>query len=131
MSVARGYHHIAMAVKDFDASVAFYTKTLGFTVSRSWGEENERAMMLDTGDGSYLEVFERPNVTLPSDGGPILHFAIRVADCDALLETVRASGAEITNEAKNVDIPSDPAYPVRIAFFKGPDGEIVELFQER
>ena len=48
------------------------------------------------------------------------------------LEQARKAGAEVTVEPKNVDIPSRPAVaPVRIAFCKGPDGEIIEFFQNR
>ena len=33
-------------------------------------------------------------------------------------------------EPAAIDIPSRPGpTPVRIAFFKGPDGEVIELFQ--
>ncbi len=132
MAACKGYHHIAMRVRDFDRSVSFYTDALGFRVGRSWGAENQRAVMIETGGGSYLEIFEGADADREAAGeSPLLHFALRVDDCDALLNAVRKAGAEITVEPKDVDIPSDPTYPVRIAFFKGPDGEIVELFQER
>lgn len=133
MARTSGYHHIAMGVADFDASVRFYTETLGFSPGPAWGSDQERAMMLDAGGGSYLEIFERPDQANSADtqGGPLLHFALRVDNCAEVLEAVRASGAEITIEMKDVDIPSTPVYPVRIAFFEGPDGETVELFEER
>mgnify|MGYP000053010412 CR=1 FL=1 len=41
-----------------------------------------------------------------------------------------AEGAEVTMEPKSLNIPSEPSEtPVRIAFCKGPDGEIIEFFQ--
>ena len=52
-----GFHHIAMQVKDFDASLQFYTEGLGFTPTVAWGEGSQRAVMLDTGDGNYFELF--------------------------------------------------------------------------
>jgi glyoxylase I family protein len=56
-------------------------------------------------------------------------FCLRTDDCDAALERARAAGAEVTVEPKTVAIFGEPKIPVRLAFFKGPDGEICELFQ--
>jgi glyoxylase I family protein len=84
--------------------------------------------MIDSGDGNYVEIFERAEAS--REEGAILHFALRTDDSAALLETVRSAGMEVTMESKDLDIPSNIGpIPVRIAFFKGPSGEIVELFQ--
>ena len=124
-----GFHHIAMRVHDFDASVKFYTEALGFREKISWGEGDGRAIMLDTGDGNYLEIFAGGTAD-PKPEGAVLHFALRTKDTDAVVEHVRATGAEITVEPKDVDIQSRPQNtPVRLAFCKGPDGEIIEFFQ--
>ncbi|MFA5863982.1 MAG: VOC family protein [Phycisphaerae bacterium] len=123
-----GFHHVAMRVKDFDASVRFYTQGLGFVEKMAWGQENHRAVMLDTGDGNYLELFAGGSPD-PKPEGCLLHFALRTTQCDEAIEQARKAGAEITMEPKNVDIPSNPTTPVRIAFCKGPDGEVIEFFQ--
>lgn len=50
--------------------------------------------------------------------------------CAAMLEKVRAAGAEVTMETKDLTIDSSAGpIPARIAFFKGPDGEVIELFE--
>ncbi len=126
-----GFHHVALRAKDFDASVRFYTNVLGFRETIRWGEGDERAIMLDTGDGSCLEVFAGGDGA-PADGRPLLHFALNTDDVDAAVGRVRDAGAEITTEPTDVDIPTvGGSTPVRIAFFKGPDGEVIELFQYR
>ena len=124
-----GFHHVAIRAHDFDASVRFYTAALGFRERIAWGEGDKRAVMLDTGDGNYLEVFAGGKAGAKPEGA-ILHLAIRTADCDAALARARAAGAQVTMEPAAIDIPSRPGpTPVRIAFFKGPDGEVIELFQ--
>lgn len=124
-----GFHHVAIKVADFDATVRFYTEALGFTEKISWGEGDKRAVMLDTGDGNYLEIFAGGPKTPPPDG-PILHFALRTRDCDAALNRARAAGAVVTMESKSIDMQSRPhRTPVRIAFCKGPGGEVIEFFQ--
>ena len=125
-----GFHHVAIRARDFDATVRFYTEALGFKEKISWGEGPKRATMLDAGDGNYLEVFAGGSDG-PKPEGAILHFALRTDDCDAALGRARAAGAEVTMEPKGLDIPSTPPTPVRIAFCKGPDGEIIEFFQNQ
>ena len=85
--------------------------------------------MLDAGDGNYMEIFA-DGTNEPKPDGSIIHFALRTSDCDAALERARVAGAEVTMEPKSLDIPSTPHMtPVRIAFCKGPDGEVIEFFQ--
>ena len=130
-----GFHHVALGARDFDRTIAFYTGVLGLRPKVAWGEAPHRAAMLDAGDRTYLEVFERPDAPPPPEGeGAILHFALRTDDTDGVLERARASGAEVTMQPRSVDIPNTQAgvpsaLPIRIAFFLGPDGEVVELFQ--
>jgi len=132
MSSIQGFHHVAIRARDFDKSVEFYTNVLGFTPKIAWKAAPDRAIMLDTGDGNYLEIFERPDQPPVDQENAILHFALRTDDTDALLEKARAAGCPVTMEPRSLDIPdtiADRPVPVRIAFFQGPDGEVVELFQ--
>lgn len=123
-----GFHHVAIRVSDFEKSIHFYTHALGFVEKVRWGEGDKRGIMLDTGDGNYLEIFAGAKAVAPE--GAIIHFAIRTTDTDAAIARVRAAGVEVTIEPKDVVIPATPhTIPVRLAFFKGPDGEVVEFFQ--
>ncbi|MEI6085869.1 MAG: VOC family protein [Verrucomicrobiota bacterium] len=124
-----GFHHVALRARDFDASVKFYTAGLGFTERIAWGEGNGRAVMLDTGDGNYLEIFAGGSGE-PRPEGALLHFALRTNDCDAATARAVAAGAMLTMPAKDVHIQSRPGpTPVRISFCQGPDGEVIEFFQ--
>ena len=124
-----GFHHVALRVKDFDASVKFYTEVLGFTRAVCWSESDNPGIMLDTGDGNYLEIFAGGDGSKPE--GAVLHFALRTTRLDEAVERARAAGAEVTMEPQDVDIRSEPPLSVRVAFFRGPDGEAIELFQQR
>jgi glyoxylase I family protein len=125
-----GFHHVAIRVKDFDASVKFYKEVLGFKQHLAWGEDNKRAIMLDTGDGSCLEVFAGETEDKKPEGS-FLHIALRTTKCDAVLQTIKTLGMEVTMEPTDVTLASNPPTPVRIAFFKGLDGELIELFQNK
>jgi glyoxylase I family protein len=126
-----GFHHVAIRAWDFDKSVKFYAEGLGFHPKIAWGDAPSRAIMLDTGDGNYLEIFEGNTTEGSKPEGAIIHFALRVHSCDDAVTRALAVGAELTMASKNVDIPTRPTgpTPVRIAFVKGPDGETIEFFE--
>lgn len=67
-----GFHHMALYVSDFDKSLSFYQK-LGMKVYTAWGQGADRIALLDTGDGSMLEVFAKPGRILPhrADGSTL------------------------------------------------------------
>ncbi len=123
-----GFHHISMHVKDLEKSIKFYSEALGFVVRYSWGENPKKTVLMDTGDGNYFEMSQGdPNVEYPD--GVYRHLALRADDAKAALDRAREAGAEVTVEARDVNLSSDPPIPIRIAFFRGPDGEHIELFQ--
>lgn len=129
MSVGiKGVHHIAMkacGVEKFNEVVNFYKNTLGLPVVRTWGEGEGSGAMLDTGAG-LLEIFADGPAEM--EQGAIRHFAFDVEDTDACVEAVRAAGYQITDEPHDIEIPSEPPYPARIAFCIGPVGEEIEFF---
>jgi glyoxylase I family protein len=132
-----GFHHIAIRAYDYDKTIAFY-EGLGFRQHHTWGTDeratggkDSRAVMMDVGDGNYLEVFAGrvgdPNEELPEGG--LLHFALRTTATDVALEKARALGATVTMEPRRV-MPPNSATPIEfwIAFVQGFNGEIIEFF---
>ncbi len=125
---APGFHHIALRVADFEATLRFYRDGLGFVHTYGWGEGDGRAAMLDTGDGNYLEVFAGGRGGAEPPEGALLHFALRTADVDGAYARALAAGARSQVEPKDVTLPGDPPVPVRLAFVRGLDGEVIEFF---
>lgn len=132
MSNVIGIHHVCLKAKGaaaFESTVSFYRDILGLSVAREWGRSAEdRAVMLDTGAG-YIEIFSNAPDVL--GGGTIRHIALDVADTDAVIAAVRDAGYKITMEPTDIVIPSSEPCPARIAFFIGPLGEEIEIFQRK
>jgi glyoxylase I family protein len=122
-----GFHHVSMKVKDLEKSRRFYME-LGFIERYSWGKGEKRTLLLDMGDRNYFEISQGDAGQEPSEG-MFRHIALRVDNCDAALKTARMAGAEVTVESRDVKLSGEPPIDIRIAFFKGPDGELIELFQ--
>ncbi|MGI4787954.1 MAG: VOC family protein [Janthinobacterium lividum] len=128
---APGFHHIALRVRDFEATLRLYQDGFGFVRQFGWGEGDKRAAMLDTGDGNYLEVFAGSTRPAGDDApeGALLHLALRTADVDAAYARALAAGARSQVVPQDVVLDGDYPVPVRLAFVIGLDGEIVEFFQ--
>lgn len=122
-----GFHHVAIKVKNLDATVAMYKKVLGCEEVAAWGEDTGRGIMLDTGDGACFEIFASGNGESPANG--FYHVALRTTKLDEVVDSARAYGLNITIEPRDIVIASNPPMPARIAFFDGLDGESIELFQ--
>ena len=126
-----GFHHVCLKTRDWERTMRFYRDVLGCTEKIAWRAAPERAVMLDTGGGNYVEVFE-DLAYQPAPDGSIAHFALRTSKLDEVAERVRAFGATITMEPKDVTIATTNGagpVPVRIFFCTGPNGEVIEFFQ--
>ena len=85
-----GFHHMALYVSDFDKSLAFYQK-LGMKVYTAWGEGANRIALLDTGDGTMLEVFAKPGQEFAAQGR-WQHLALHVENVESALQTALSAG---------------------------------------
>lgn len=127
----KGIHHVAIkanGVEQFEKTINFYKEILGLPLIRRWEKGGAFCAMLDTGAG-ILELFS--NADCEPQLGPLRHIAFEVESVDDCIEAVRAAGYQITVEPKDVDIPSDPVFPIRVGFCIGAAGEEVEFFATR
>ena len=117
-----------LVVSDYARSLAFYRDVLGATVVR---EFPGTLCFLNFGGSQILltvpggSTQDKPTVTFAPLADPdrvSSELAIRVPDCAAAYEVLRARGAEFLTP------PVDWGYEVR-AFFRDPDGHLLELSQ--
>jgi catechol 2,3-dioxygenase-like lactoylglutathione lyase family enzyme len=126
-----GFHHACVKTRDWDRTMRFYCEVLGCTVKLQWRAAPQRAALLDSGRGNYVEVFEDLQYVGATQGA-ILHFAFRTSRLDEVLARVRASGAAITMEPKSITLANTTSVgpvPIRVFFCEGPNGESVEFFE--
>ena len=125
----RGFHHVAIRVHDFEAAVAFYRDGLGFAERIRWSDGQKMIALLDTGGGDYVEILSNGRPP-PQGEGAWAHLALRSDDCDADVARAVAAGATVAIAPKDMPIRTpDETVPVRLAFCRGPHGEIIEFFQ--
>jgi catechol 2,3-dioxygenase-like lactoylglutathione lyase family enzyme len=140
----RRMEHVGIVVDDLAAATAFFVElglglqgegpVEGGWVDRVVGLEGVRAeiAMLQTPDGHgrlELTKFHAP----PGGGGDrqaaantpgIRHLAFAVDDIDAVVDRLRARGAELVGEVERYE----DRY--RLCYVRGPEGIIVELAEE-
>lgn len=125
-----GVHHIAVQARDWEQSRHFYEEILGMPYVTTIETPTEKFVFFDIGNGSYIELFH-PNAATPSSGSraandPVTHFALTTTNLREVIERVRAANYKITIEPSNVMVDK---WDIVFAFFEGPNGESIELFQ--
>ena len=125
--------HVAIVVADLEASLAFYTQTLGFTQAyrEIVADQGVEAVGLHSGE-TFIELL-RPldaasAVARYRGDAPakLHHTAYRVADLAAELARLRAAGVRLIDE-----IPRRGAHGNLVAFLhpKSTGGVLIELCQ--
>lgn len=121
-------HHIAITCSDHEASKAFYTDILGFTIIREVYREDRDSYKLDLAlnDTYLIELFsfpeapERPNY--PEARG-LRHLAFGVKNIEEAVAELHQSGIQVE------EIRIDPYTSKRFTFFSDPDGLPLELYE--
>lgn len=128
MGAIKGVHHIALkpTAEQYAQTVELYTGMLGMEVKMKWGDAERPCMMVSCGDNSCMEILSGDSET-PA-GGPLAHIAFATDKVDEIIGKVRAAGYEIIKEPADLELGGNP---IRIAFFRGPTNEEIELFWEK
>ena len=133
------FNHVMLYVSDLDTSIAFYTRAFdlevtnridSLTVVEADGSEAHRPVRM-----AFLKfpgqefVFELSEQAVEA-GGPspfYQHLGVDVADIEAAATRAQAAGGRDFSGIRTVRAPG--GVEARNAFFRGPDGELVELMQ--
>jgi methylmalonyl-CoA/ethylmalonyl-CoA epimerase len=125
--------HVALAVADMDAALAFYRETWGLEVSRREIVERDQVeeAMLPLGD-SFLQLIAPTSDDstvarfLERRGEGVHHIAYEVDDIGATLDGLRAAGAALIDEQPR---SGGGGHMVAFVHPKGNHGVLVELIQ--
>ncbi|NLT58733.1 MAG: VOC family protein [Clostridiales bacterium] len=133
MKLITGTHHISLKPADrasFEETLHFYRDLLELELLHRWDRPDGSGFaMLSTGN-SLLEVVEG-GAPDKAPVGSIDHFALSTTQVDVLVERVQAAGYDITLAPRDGALGTTPPTPIRIAFCRGPIGELIEFFHEK
>jgi catechol 2,3-dioxygenase-like lactoylglutathione lyase family enzyme len=133
--IFKGINHTGIYVRDIDKAIKFYTDVLGFSLKfKIYNEsDGETIAMLDLG-GALVEVLQPPMIDETTFSGAkdtVNHIAITVSDIEESVAHVQSCGYEIEKQGiEDVFRFGEDYLDLKIAFFRGPNNERIELFQE-
>jgi methylmalonyl-CoA/ethylmalonyl-CoA epimerase len=125
--------HIGVAVDDLDAAIALHESTYGMALvhRETVTEQGVEAVLFDVGE-NHVELLRplAPDTPvgkfLASRGAGLHHVAYQVADIEATLASLKASGARLIDETPRTGIRNS-----RVAFVhpKSSGGVLTEIVQ--
>jgi methylmalonyl-CoA/ethylmalonyl-CoA epimerase len=126
--------HVAIAVSDLEAAIAYYRDTFGAEVAHREVVESDgvEEALLRVAD-SYVQLLTPTRDDSPvakylqNRGEGLHHVGYRVDDCAAALEAVKARGGRVIDEAPR---PGSRGTTVAFVHPKGAFGTLIELVQE-
>ena len=126
--------HVAIAVNDLDAAIAWYEAVFGAeVVHREVVESDGVDEALVKVAESYIQLLTPTRDDSPvakylaKNGEGLHHIAYRVDDCARALEAVKASGARVIDEAPR---PGSRGTTVAFVHPKSSFGTLIELVEE-
>ncbi len=126
--------HVAIAVQDLEAAIAYYADTFGATVAHRERVDSDgvEEALLKVAD-SYIQLLTPVRNDSPvakyleKKGEGIHHVGYRVADCAATLQSVKDHGGQVIDP---VPRPGSRGTTVAFVHPKGAFGTLIELVQE-
>ncbi|MCB2188978.1 MAG: VOC family protein [Deltaproteobacteria bacterium] len=136
----KDFLHVAIAVEDLAASLAFYTEVLGLELDYRAHHQGELPSRISGVPEAELEVVvlkkgaarleltdyrhKEPAPAKPQNQGGLTHLAFVVSEIGEEYERIRALGYRFNSPP----LESRPGGP-QVCYFQGPDQVIIELYQ--
>lgn len=117
-------NHVALSVKDVDASIAFYKKVFRLTEIENTAS-NSKTRWLSLDEGKQLHLIPRPEFTVKTNKA--VHFALATASIDLFIDhlvTLKIDFSDWKNTPDKGYIRKDGIQQV---YFQDPDGHWVEV----
>jgi methylmalonyl-CoA/ethylmalonyl-CoA epimerase len=126
--------HVAIAVRDLDAAIAYYADTFGATVTHRERVEHDgvEEALLKVAD-SYVQLLTPTREDSPvakylaTKGEGLHHVGYRVTDCAEVLQSVKDHGGQVIDQAPR---PGSRGTTVAFVHPKWAFGTLIELVQE-
>jgi methylmalonyl-CoA epimerase len=126
--------HVAIAVNDLEAAIAWYEAAFGATVEHRETVDSDgvEEALLNVAE-SYVQLLTPTRDDSPvakylaNKGEGLHHIGYRVDDCAEALESLRAQGNRLIDEAPR---PGSRGTTVAFVHPKGAFGTLIELVQE-
>lgn len=118
--------HIGITVENLARSTDFYTSVLGYTLTGTQEMENLKIVYLKSQDHTLELLKYATDPCSDRQNGRFDHIALRVPDIEREMDNLAACGVVFLSAA-----PRTTPRGQRIIFFKGPDGERIELVEDK
>ena len=121
----KGMDHVALVTTDVERAAKFYTEVVGLRETARLETTHSGTIVFVGVNGTTVELFGGGKPTAAAEGGEIgyKHICFLVDDVDAEHARLKGRNVEFDMEPATVDAG------LRIAFFRDPDGNRVELMQ--
>lgn len=116
--------HIGIKVTDIEKSIKFYTEIFNCEVIKKYEKWDMKFVFLKFQDtNSTIELIQDPNY-VKKETGMIEHIAFEIINMEKEIERLKKMNIKILTE-EPLDFDSG-----KILFFEGPDGEMLEFYEE-
>lgn len=118
--------HLGIVVKNCELSSKFYSTILGFTLLDTIANEQLKIVYLQSGALTIelLEYLIPPS--LVREAGTYDHLAFTVPDIQVAIASLKGQGIEFLSHKPRIALNGK-----KIIFFTGPDGERIELIEDK
>jgi len=126
MSIMVGLAHIGIYTADPEKCAKFYVENLGFRRYHEKQMGPEMKICFVELGGCVIEFVGGHQDGIPD--GTVDHICLNVQGIDELVADLKAKGVEFENDGNVGYLAALFPTPVKNAFFRGPAGERIELF---